>query len=194
MFIIAGLGNPGSQYAGTRHNIGFEIIDSLAQKHKIKVKSLKHQSIIGKGTIYHHKVFLTKPLTYMNASGESIRRIIDYYHIDEKTNLIIIADDISLPTGQIRMRKKGSDGGHNGLKSIIKHLGHNEFIRMKIGVGDKPLGNDLVSHVLGHFGTADYKIMQECTQNAIAAIECILEEGPDKAMNLYNKKITEQPT
>ncbi|MCL2717198.1 MAG: aminoacyl-tRNA hydrolase [Lachnospiraceae bacterium] len=189
MFIIIGLGNPGLKYAGTRHNIGFDIIDALAKKHKIRVRSLKHKSIMGKGSIYGHKVFLVKPLTYMNLSGESVRRIIDYYHIDEKNELIVIADDISLPTGQIRMRKKGSDGGHNGLKSIIQHFGHNDFIRMKIGVGDKPAGHDLAGHVLSHFTGSDKKIMRECTENAVAAIETILEDGLDKAMNKYNQKI-----
>ena len=187
MFIIVGLGNPGSKYDGTRHNIGFDIIDRLAKKHRIKIKSVKHKSIMGKGSIYGHKVFLAKPLTYMNLSGESVKRIIDYYHIDEKSELIIIADDVSLPIGQIRMRKKGSDGGHNGLKSIIKNFGHNEFIRMKIGVGDKPSGHDLAGHVLGHFVGDDKKIMCECSENAVNAIETIIEDGLDMAMNRYNK-------
>jgi PTH1 family peptidyl-tRNA hydrolase len=189
MFIIIGLGNPGMKYAGTRHNIGFDIIDALAKKHKIRVKSLKHRSIMGKGSVYGNKVFLIKPLTYMNLSGESVRRIIDYYHIDEKNELIVIADDINLPLGQIRMRKKGSDGGHNGLKSIIQHFGHNDFIRMKIGVGDKPAGHDLAGHVLSSFTGNDKKTMRECTGNAVAAIETILEDGLDKAMNKYNQKI-----
>ncbi|MCL2052261.1 MAG: aminoacyl-tRNA hydrolase [Lachnospiraceae bacterium] len=190
MFIIIGLGNPGMKYAGTRHNIGFDIVDALAKKHNIKVKSLKHKTIMGKGSIYGHKVFLAKPFTYMNLSGEPVRRIIEYYHLDEKNELIVIADDISLPTGQIRMRKKGSDGGHNGLKSIINNFGHNEFIRMKIGVGDKKDG-DLIGHVLGHFSGSDKKIMRECTKNAVAAIEAIIEDGLDKAMNVYNRKIDE---
>ena len=175
MFTIIGLGNPGQQYAGTRHNVGFDIIDALAKKHNIKVKSLKHRSIMGKGSIYGYKVFLAKPLTYMNLSGESVRRFIDYYHIDEKNEIIVIADDISLPTGQIRLRKKGSDGGHKGLKSIIQFFGHNEFIRMKIGVGDKPAGHDLAGHVLGQFVGNEAKIMRECIDNAVAAIETVLE-------------------
>jgi PTH1 family peptidyl-tRNA hydrolase len=192
MFIIIGLGNPGLQYNGTRHNIGFDVLDALAKKHKIKIKALKHRGIMGKGVLYGHKVFLLKPLTYMNLSGESVRRIIDYYHIDEKEELIVIADDVSLRAGQIRIRKKGSDGGHNGLKSIIQHLGHNEFIRMKIGVGDKPAGCDLAGHVLGHFVGDEAKIMRECTENAVAAIESILEQGLEKAMTRYNRKIDDQ--
>lgn len=191
MYIIIGLGNPGSRFTGTRHNIGFAIIDTLARKHNIKIKSINHYSLIGKGSIEGHKVFLAKPITYMNLSGECVSSIIDYYHIDEKSELIIISDDISLTTGQIRMRKKGTDGGHKGLKSIIDILGHNEFIRMKIGVGGKPTGHDLAGHVLGHFDDDEAKTMRGCITNAVAAIECILEEGLEKAMNKYNKKAEE---
>ena len=194
MYIIVGLGNPGLKYKGTRHNVGFDIIDALAKKHRIKVKNLKFRSIMGNGSVYGYKVFLAKPLTYMNLSGESVSGIINYYQLDEKSELIVIADDISLPTGQIRLRKKGSDGGHNGLKSIIKHFGHNEFIRMKIGVGDKPSGHDLAGHVLSRFVGSDAKIMRECIDNAVAAIETILEDGLDRAMNIYNKKIEDVKT
>ena len=189
MFTIIGLGNPGQKYEGTRHNVGFDVIDALAKKHGIKVKSLKFRSLMGKGSIYGNKVFLAKPLTYMNLSGESVRCFIDYYQIDEKNEIIVIADDISLSVGQIRIRKKGSDGGHNGLKSIIRCFGHNEFIRMKIGVGEKPAGHDLSGHVLSHFVGNDAKVMRECIDNAACAIETILEDGLDKAMNQFNKKI-----
>lgn len=188
MFVIAGLGNPGQQYEGTRHNIGFEIVDALARKHGIKIKDLKHKGIMGKGSIYGHKVFLVKPLTFMNLSGECLARVIDYYKVDEKAELIVIADDVSLAPGQLRMRSRGSDGGHNGLKDIIKHFGHDEFIRMKIGVGDKPAGYDLAGYVLGHFDAIEKKLMQECMGNAIAAVECILEDGIAPAMNRYNRK------
>ncbi|MDR2888340.1 MAG: aminoacyl-tRNA hydrolase [Lachnospiraceae bacterium] len=189
MYIIAGLGNPGRQYEGTRHNIGFDIVDGLAGKHNIKIKDLKHKGIMGKGSIYGHKVFLVKPLTFMNLSGECIAEVINYYKVNEKIELIVIADDISLEPGQIRMRSKGSDGGHNGLKNIIKHFGHDEFIRMKIGVGNQPAGYDLAGYVLGHFDASESRLMKECINNAIAAVECILEDGIDKAMNLYNRKI-----
>lgn len=188
MFVIVGLGNPGRQYEGTRHNIGYDVIDVLAKKHGIKVKELKHKGIMGKGSVYGHKVFLVKPLTYMNLSGECVKRVIDYYKLNEKAELAVIADDVSLEPGQIRMRVKGSDGGHNGLKNIIGHLGHDEFIRMKIGVGDKPPGYDLAGYVLGHFEGEERKVMEESVANAVAAIECMLEDGIDKAMNQYNKK------
>ncbi len=189
MFVIVGLGNPGRQYEGTRHNIGYDVVDALARKHGIKIKDIKHKGIMGKGSVYGEKVFLVKPLTFMNLSGECVREIIDYYKVDEKAQLIVVADDVSLEPGQIRMRKKGSAGGHNGLKSIIQHFGHEEFMRIKMGVGDKPSGYDLAGFVLGHFDKKEQQIMDESIGNAIAAIECIMEDGIDKAMNLYNKKI-----
>jgi len=187
-YIIVGLGNPGQKYEGTRHNVGYDIVEALAKKHNIKIKNLKHRSLMGKGSVNGYKVFLAKPLTYMNLSGESVCRIIDYYKADEKTQLIIIADDISLPTGQIRLRKQGSDGGHKGLKSIIHHFGHNNFIRMKIGVGAKPVGHDLADHVLGNFIGSEATIIRECIANAVTAIETTLEDGIDTAMNKFNKK------
>ncbi len=189
MFVIVGLGNPGRQYEGTRHNIGYNVIDVLAEKHGIKVKDIKHKAIMGKGSVYGHKVFLVKPLTFMNLSGECVKRVIDYYKLNEKEELAVIVDDVNLEPGQIRMRVKGSDGGHNGLKNIIGHFGHDEFIRMKIGVGNKPAGYDLAGYVLGHFVGEERKVMEESVANAVAAIECMLEDGIDKAMNLHNKKV-----
>lgn len=188
MFLIAGLGNPGKQYEGTRHNIGFSILDALAKKHGIAVKDIKHKGMVGKGSLYGHRVLLAKPLTYMNLSGECIKEIITYYKIAEKDELIVIADDINLEPGQMRIRKKGSDGGHNGLKNMIQHFGHEEFIRIRIGVGSKPAGHDLAGYVLGHFEEKEKAIMEEITAHAVAAIECIAEEGIEKAMNLYNRK------
>ena len=149
MYIIAGLGNPGGKYDNTRHNIGFMVIDAAAEKYHIAVTEKKHKALIGKGIIGGEKVILVKPQTFMNLSGESIREVIDYYKIEEKTELIVISDDISLDVGTLRIRKKGSAGGHNGLKNIILHLGHDEFRRIKIGVGEKPAEYDLVDYVLG---------------------------------------------
>ncbi|MBD5501840.1 MAG: aminoacyl-tRNA hydrolase [Lachnospiraceae bacterium] len=186
MFIIAGLGNPGRQYEGTRHNIGWQVIDELAQKHHIKVIESKFKGLVGKGMIGSEKVILLKPLTFMNLSGESIREAVNFYKIDETTNLIVIADDISLDVGRIRIRKKGSAGGHNGLKNIIAHLGHEEFIRIKLGVGDKPAGYDLADYVLGRFGKEEEKILAESRTDAVLAVETIMEDGIDKAMNKYN--------
>ncbi len=155
MYIIAGLGNPGGKYDNTRHNIGFMVIDAAAEKYHIAVTEKKHKALIGKGIIGGEKVILVKPQTFMNLSGESIREVIDYYKVEEKTELIVISDDISLDVGTIRIRKKGSAGGHNGLKNIILHLGHDEFQRVRVGVGEKPSGHVLVDHVLGHLGKAD---------------------------------------
>lgn len=188
MYIIAGLGNPGKQYENTRHNIGWQIIDALADKHGIRVLESKFKGLIGKGMIGGEKVLLVKPLTFMNLSGECIIEAVNFFKIDETTELIVIADDISLDIGHIRIRKKGSAGGHNGLKNIIAHLGHEEFIRMKIGVGDKPAGYDLADYVLGHFKKEEEAVLTECKKNAVLAIETILSDGVDKAMNLYNTK------
>lgn len=188
MYIIAGLGNPGKQYEGTRHNIGWQVIDALADKYSIRVLENKFKGLIGKGMINGEKVILVKPLTYMNLSGECIGEIVNYFKIDETCELVVIADDISLDVGAIRMRKKGSAGGHNGLKSIIAHLGHENFIRMKMGVGDKPAGYDMADYVLGHFNKDENEILSESIKNAVLAIETILSDGIDKSMNLYNTK------
>ncbi len=188
MYIIAGLGNPGKQYENTRHNIGWQVIDTLAEKHGIRVLESKFKGLIGKGIIGGEKVILIKPLTYMNLSGECIGEAVHFFKIDETAELIVIADDISLDVGSIRMRKKGSAGGHNGLKSIIAHLGHEDFIRIKMGVGDKPAGYDLADYVLGHFKKEEETALCESKKNAVLAIETILSDGADKAMNLYNTR------
>ncbi|MGN1171657.1 MAG: aminoacyl-tRNA hydrolase, partial [Lachnospiraceae bacterium] len=159
MFIIAGLGNPGKQYENTRHNTGFSVIDVIAEASDIAVLEKKHKAVIGKGYIDGQKVILAKPQTFMNLSGESIRELIDYYKVDETSELIVIYDDISMDVGQLRIRKKGSAGGHNGIKNIIAHLGHDEFLRIKVGVGEKPKGYDLADYVLGHFTQDEQKIM-----------------------------------
>ena len=127
MFIIVGLGNPGLKYEGTRHNVGFDVIDKIAEEYHIAVDTRKHRALIGRGVIDGFRVILAKPQTFMNLSGESIRELVDYYKVDEETDLIVIYDDISLDVGQLRIRKKGSAGGHNGIKSIISHLGHDAF-------------------------------------------------------------------
>ena len=186
MYIIAGLGNPTKEYDNTRHNIGFAAIDALADKYGISVSDVKNKALMGKGVINGNKVMLLKPLTYMNLSGEAIRAAVDYYKIDEKDELIVIYDDISLDVGQLRIRKKGSAGGHNGIKNIILHLGHDTFQRIKIGVGEKPKGYDLADYVLGHFQGDEKKLMEEAYDRAAAAVAEILTDGPDKAMNDFN--------
>ena len=188
MFVIAGLGNPKKEYDNTRHNIGFAFIDALAEKYSSSVMDVKNNSITGKGIINGQKVILVKPLTFMNLSGESIRPISDYYKIDTAKELIVISDDISLPPGQIRIRKKGSAGGHNGLKNIIQHLGNEEFQRIRIGVGEKPKGYDLADYVLGHFSKEEQPLMQEGIKRAMAAAAMLLEGDIDRAMNEFNRK------
>ena len=188
MFIIAGLGNPTLRYEGTRHNVGFEVIDTLAVKYNIAVETRKSRALIGKGIIAGQKVILVKPQTYMNLSGESIGALADYYKIDEEKELLVIYDDVSLDVGQLRIRRKGSAGGHNGIKNIIAHLGTDVFPRIKVGVGEKPKGYDLADYVLGHFSGEDREIMQESYRKAADAVEMILEGDLSGAMNTYNKK------
>lgn len=190
MYIIAGLGNPKKEYDNTRHNIGFKVIDVLADKYDISVMDIKNKAVTGKGNINGHKVILAKPLTFMNLSGESIRPLADYYKIDVETELIILSDDISLPPGQIRIRKRGSAGGHNGLKSIIQHLGSEDFQRIRVGVGEKPKGYDLADYVLGHFSKEEQPLMEEGVLKAIQAIELMLAGDTDKAMNEFNRKVS----
>ena len=189
MYIIVGLGNPDRQYRNTRHNIGFDVIDEIAAKNHITVGEKKHKALIGKGFVGGQKVVLVKPQTYMNLSGESVREVIDFYKIDEESELIVISDDISLDVGQIRIRKKGSAGGHNGLKNIILHLGHDKFQRIRMGVGEKPQGYDLVDYVLGHFPKEEREIMDESIERGADAAQMMISEGADAAMNEYNKKV-----
>ena len=188
MKIIVGLGNPGKEYGNTRHNIGFDVIDVLAEEEKISVLEKKHKAIIGKGYIGGEKVILAKPVTYMNLSGESVRELVDYYKVDEKEDLIVISDDISLDVGQLRVRKKGSAGGHNGLKNIIQHLGHDTFMRVRMGVGEKPTGYDLADYVLGHFSKEERKVMDEAAKTAAEAIRTMINVDVDTAMNRFNQK------
>jgi len=187
MYIIAGLGNPGRRYENTRHNLGFITIDALAGENGIKVNMIKHKSLVGEGMIAGHKVLLVKPQTYMNLSGESVREIISYYKI-EPENLLVIYDDIDLPAGQLRIRKKGSAGTHNGMRSIIYNIQTDLFPRVRIGIGsDRKKG--LIDHVIGGFKKEEKKIMEDAVIKAVKAVELIFEEGIEKAMAEYNVKI-----
>ena len=188
MFIIAGLGNPGREYENTRHNIGFQFIDDIAKKYQIAMLERKHKAVIGKGYIDGQKVILVKPLTYMNLSGESIREVTDYYKVDVTARLVVVSDDINLDVGQLRIRKKGSAGGHNGLKNIILHLGCEDFTRIRMGVSDKPQGYDLKDYVLGHFTDREQKALEEIFDNAEQAIRMIMQGDTDGAMNRFNTK------
>lgn len=187
MYIIVGLGNPGKQYEGTRHNIGFDVIDALADKYNISVIEKKHKALIGKGIVAGQKAVLVKPLTFMNLSGESVREVLDFYKVDEEEELIVVYDDISLKPGGLRIRGKGSAGGHNGIKNILQHLGHDVFKRVKVGVGEKPKDWDLVDHVLGRFTTEERKLVDETVKVAVEAVEILVTEGMDEAMNKCNR-------
>lgn len=192
MFIIVGLGNPTAEYAGTRHNVGFDVIDKLADKYNISVTERKHRAFCGKGIIGGQKVILVKPQTYMNLSGESVRSVLDFYKVDVETELLVIFDDVSLDLGQLRIRKKGSAGGHNGIKNIIQHLGTNVFQRIKVGVGEKPKDYDLVDYVLGHFSKVEKEQMEEGYERAVNAVELMLQGEVDAAMNEFNKKVVKE--
>lgn len=190
MYIIAGLGNPEKKYDGTRHNVGFRVIDALSEKNNIDLTELKFHGVFGKGRIGNEKVILVKPLTYMNLSGDCIREITDYFKVDVNSELIIISDDIDQDTGNIRIRIKGSAGGHNGLKSIISRLGTDEFIRIRVGVGHKTPGMDLADYVLGHFDPEGLKLINESINTASEAAAAIIDDGATAAMNTYNGKKT----
>ena len=188
MLVIVGLGNPDDKYQGTRHNVGFDVIDLLAEKYNIAVDTKKHRAYIGKGIIGGQKVILAKPQTYMNLSGESVRSLVEYYKVDPETELLIIFDDISLDVGQLRIRKKGSAGGHNGIKNIIANLGTSVCQRIKVGVGEKPKGYDLADYVLGRFSKEERELIKEGFECAAEAVAMITAGEIDQAMNKYNRK------
>lgn len=186
MFIIAGLGNPGKKYENTRHNMGFLVIDRLAEKNDIKVNKLKHRALVGDGFISGQKVLLVKPQTYMNLSGESLGEVLRYYGV-EPQDLIVIYDDFDLAAGSLRIRKKGSAGSHNGMKSVIGKVGSQDFPRVRVGIG-KSGGLDWKDFVLGKVTSGQRLLISEAVEQAADSIMCILEKGIDKAMNEYNVK------
>ena len=189
MIIIVGLGNPGREYNNTRHNIGFEAINYIADKYNIDIDREKFKGVYGEGVIGGQKVILLKPTTYMNLSGESVRAIMDFYKLTQD-EIIILYDDISLPVGRLRIRDKGSAGGHNGIKSIISNLGTDKFSRIKIGVGESK-GN-LVKHVLGQFSKKDSEVLQDVLSTVVLATETIIESDIKEAMNKFNGFISEK--
>lgn len=188
MYIIVGLGNPGKEYAHTRHNVGFETIDILADRMGIEVEEKKHKGLCGKGILAGQKVILLKPQTYMNLSGDSVGEMAQFYKIPPE-NIIVINDDISLDVGRIRVRPKGSAGGHNGLKSIIYRLNSDTFPRVKMGVGaPKHEDYDLADFVLGRFTKEEIPVMEDAIMKAEKAVAEIIKNGVQSAMNKYNGK------
>ena len=189
MKIIAGLGNPDREYAGTRHNIGFDAITAISDKTGISVTEKKFKGLIGKGTLCGQKVILLKPLTYMNLSGESIIEAMNFFKLEPK-DVCVIYDDVNLEPGFIRVREKGSAGGHNGIKNIILHLGSENFPRIRIGVGEKPKEWDLKDYVMGHFSREDEVKIRSALQDAVTAAELFAVDDIARAMNTFNRKKT----
>lgn len=183
MFLIVGLGNPGSQYEDTRHNIGFKVVDNIAKEYNIEINRQKFKGMCGEGFINGEKVILLKPSTYMNLSGESIREVVDFYKLSNE-DLVVIYDDISLDVGRLRIREKGSAGGHNGIKSIIVHLGTDIFPRIKVGVGQPNV--DLVNYVLGKFTKEEMEVLSESIDASTKAVREMLSSDVKTAMNIYN--------
>lgn len=186
MFVIAGLGNPTEKYAKTRHNAGFDTIDILAEKLNVKMKKTVFNAMVGKTVIGGEKTLLVKPLTFMNLSGNAVRSVCRFYKIDPKEKLIVIYDDSDLEEGRLRLRKKGSAGSHNGMKSIVSCLGTEEFFRIRVGIGNRPEQMDMVDYVLGRFDKETRKIMEDAFAKAADAAVDIVEHGMDHAMNQFN--------
>lgn len=180
------LGNPGDQYENTRHNVGFMVADQLGERYRLPIQKLKFKALTNVFTISGEKVLVMKPVTYMNLSGEAVGEAARFYKLPPE-RVLVISDDVSLPVGKLRIRKGGSAGGHNGLKSIIQHLGTDQFPRIKVGVGQKPHPDyDMADWVLSKFAGEDLKTITEAIRKAADAVECLIQEGPDKAMNRFN--------
>lgn len=187
MFLIAGLGNPGTKYEHTRHNAGFDTIDALAEKYGIEIKKSERKALSGQGVINGEKVILIKPQTFMNLSGESVGDFVNFYKLDPETQLIVFSDDVTLEAGNIRIRKKGSAGGHNGLKNIIEHVGTDKFVRIRLGVGIFKSG-DMADFVLSRLPQEDRQFFDEAKKRACKAAELVLAGDVNEAMNEFNAK------
>lgn len=185
MVLIIGLGNPGAKYAGTRHNIGFSAVTALADACGIELKTKECRGITGTGVIDGVKVKLVQPQTFMNLSGECVRALMDFYKVPAD-DILVICDEVSLPTGKLRIRAKGSAGGHNGMKNIIAQIGTSDFARLRIGVGEKPEGWDLADHVLAHFPKEEEEAVRDALKKTVAAVRCFLSDGIAETMNRFN--------
>lgn len=186
-YCIVGLGNPGRQYEETKHNVGFQVIDKIAEKYDIKVDKFKNKALVGDGMMREKRVLLVKPQTFMNLSGESVREIVNFYKIPQE-RFVVIFDDTSLPCGSVRIREKGSHGGHNGIRNIIDQMGTDQFYRIKVGIGEKPSGWDLADYVLGKFNAEDLPAMEEGMDKAVKGVELMLSRGIAEAANRVNQK------
>lgn len=185
MYIVVGLGNPGAQYANTRHNVGFDALERLASIQNIPIRSVRHKAMIGDGLIEGERVLLCKPQTYMNLSGEAVHDLMRFYKISTES-LIVLYDDVDLPIGRIRIRANGSAGTHNGMRSIVARMGTQDFTRIRIGVGRPPEGWDLADHVLSRVPVHEQKNVQEAVERSVLAVSDIILHGIDFAMNRHN--------
>jgi PTH1 family peptidyl-tRNA hydrolase len=185
-WLLVCLGNPGDQYENTRHNVGFMVADELGNRANLPIQKLKHRALTNTVRLGSQKVLVMKPVTYMNLSGEAVRQAADFYKI-APDHILVVSDDTALAVGRLRIRKGGSAGGHNGLKSLIQHLGTDQFPRVRVGVGEKPHPDyDMADWVLGHFVGEDKKNIDKSVKRAADAIECIIKEGIEKGMNKFN--------
>jgi len=187
LYIIVGLGNPGKKYNVTRHNIGFEVVDELARQHQIKMTKVKFKAVLGEGRIHGEKVIVIKPQTYMNLSGESVMKVMNFYNVS-LDKLIVVYDDIDVDTGKLRIRKKGSGGSHNGMRNIICLLKQDDFPRVRIGVGRPQNGQNLADYVLGRFSKDEQTLLVPVVKDAVSAIETMIDKDVDLAMNRFNIK------
>lgn len=185
MYLIVGLGNPESDYSRTRHNMGFDVINKLAEKFDIKVNKSKFKALYGTGTISGEKVVLVKPQTYMNLSGDAVQEFVNFYKINPD-ELLVIYDDIDTTPGKIRIRKTGGPGTHNGMKSVVSTLNSEEFMRVRVGIGMPEFKGDLINYVIGHVPDEEYEVLQKGVAIAAESVEEILKNGIDIAMNKYN--------
>lgn len=187
MFLVVGLGNPGDKYKYTKHNVGFMVMDYFASSHNISLNKIKHKAVIGEGMIGEEKVVIAKPQTYMNLSGESVLDLVNWYKC-ELSRLIVVYDDVDLDVGRIRIRPSGSSGTHNGMKSVIYNLNEDKFPRVRIGIGKQPDYMDLGDYVLSRFSDEEIPLMEEAVKKAALAIEEIIKNGINSAMNKYNRE------
>ena len=185
MYLIVGLGNPESEYAHTRHNMGFDTINELAKNNNINITKTKFKALYETGIIQNEKVILLKPQTYMNLSGEAIKEARDFYNVKPE-EIIVIYDDIDIEKGKIKLRKKGGPGSHNGMKSVVQVLNTTDFIRIRVGIGQPEFKSDMINYVIGNVPEEEQKILQQGTKKAAEAIEEILKNGIDIAMNKFN--------
>ena len=187
MKIIVGLGNPGIPYRMTRHNIGFQVVDRLAKINHIPFRTKRFKSLYGKGCIDSQQVVLAKPMTFMNRSGEAVKKAVDFFHLRTE-DLVVVHDDLDLPFGKLRFKRSGGDGGHQGIRSIIESIGRNQFIRLKIGIGRPPIGMEVSEYVLTPFTMEEKSSLKEVFLKASSAIEVLINEGLEVAMNRFQKR------